>query len=351
MSAFTLTRLRLAVLSPIAWRTPPRHYGPWEQIASWITEGMVRRGAQVTLFATQDSITTARLHAVAPSGYEESAIHAKAWECLHISELYERAAEFDLIHNHFDFLPLTYSQLVKTPMLTTIHGFSSPDIVPVYRKYNGRVYYVSISDAHRHPDLDYIATVRHGIDLSALSFHQRPEDYLLFFGRVSHDKGTYEAIQVARTTGSRLIIAGITPEKDYFEHKIKPLLDGKQIVFVGSVGPAERDKLLGGARALLHLINFDEPFGLSVAEALACGTPVIAMERGSMPELIVPGQTGFLVHSLAEAVAAVGKVASLDRQACRQYAEAHFTVEQMVDGYVAVYRQILEHPTSFSDRQ
>ena len=333
--------MRIAMLSPIAWRTPPRHYGPWEQVASWITEGLVKRGIDVTLFATKDSVTAGKLHAVCEIGYEEKKIHAKAWECLHISEVFEHAAEFDLIHNHFDFLPLTYSQLVKTPVLTTIHGFSSPEILPVYRKYSGKVHYVSISDSNRQPDLKYIATVYHGVDLSTLSFHPTPEDYLVFFGRVSHDKGTVEAIEIARRAGLKLIMAGITPEPEYYEREVKPHIDGKNVVFVGSVGPAERDTLLGNARALLHPINFDEPFGLSVMEAMGCGTPVIAFNRGSMPEIIIDGKTGFLVKTIDEAVEAIGRLPELDRAVCRQHVEQRFSIDRMVDDYVKVYEKIL----------
>lgn len=339
----SISGLRVAMLSSVKWRTPPLHYGPWEQVASWITEGLVKQGADVTLFATKDSLTSGRLHAVAERGTEESGLHEKAWECLHISELFERASEFDIIHNNYDFLPLTYSQLVKTPMVTTIHGFSSPGIVPVYKKYNGKVAYVSISDANRHPELDYVATVHHGIELDTLSFHPKSEGYLLFFGRISHDKGTKEAIEIAKRSNKRLIIAGITPEKDYFEKEVKPHIDGKQITYIGSVGPEERDNVLGGADALLHPINFDEPFGLSIAEAAACGTPVVAMDRGSMPELIVDGKTGFLVHSVDEAVAAVGRLPQIQRADCRAHAEEKFTLDRMVAGYVDVYRKILDN--------
>ncbi len=343
MKEFDITKLRLAVLSPIAWPTPPHHYGPWQQVASWITEGMVEAGAQVTLFATTDSATKGRLRALVPSGYEEHEMHARAaWECLHISELFEHAGEFDLIHNHFDFLPLSYSQLVSTPVLTTIHGFSSPDIVPVYRKYNGTSSYVSISDADRHPELDYAATVHHGVDVEQLHFNAKPQDYLVFFGRISHDKGTKEAITIAQQSGRKLIMAGITPEKEYFEKEIKPSIDNAQVVYVGSVGPEERSKLLGEAAALLHPINFDEPFGLSVIEAMACGTPVIAMNRGSMPELIIDKKTGFLVHSVVEAVAAVEQLSTISRSECRNHVEKKFTVERMVKNYIDVYRKILE---------
>lgn len=260
--------LRVAMLAPIAWRVPPRHYGPWEQVVSLLTEGLVKRGVAVTLFATADSLTSARLAAVCPRPYaEDSTLDAKAWECLHIAALFEQAAEFDLIHNHFDFLPLSYSRLVTTPLLTTIHGFSSAAILPVYQRYNGHSHYVSISNVDRDPTLDYVATVYHGIALDTFTLRRDPADYLLFFGRIHPDKGAAAAIEVARRSGRRLILAGIIQDRAYYEQYVAPQIDNDQIRYVGSVGPHERDILLGGAAGLLHLIDFNEPFGLSMVEA------------------------------------------------------------------------------------
>jgi glycosyltransferase involved in cell wall biosynthesis len=225
------------MISPIAWRTPPRHYGPWESIVSLLTEGLVERGVDVTLFATQNSETKAKLSGVCLQGYEEDAeILPKVWECLHISEVFERGDEFDLIHNHFDYLPLTYMGMVSTPLLTTIHGFSSPKILPVYKKYNGRAFYVAISDADRSPELNYVATVHHGIDLQLFDLCQEPGDYLLFFGRIHHDKGAREAIDIARRFGMRLVMAGIIQDKSYWETEVQPHVDGHGVVYVGSAG-------------------------------------------------------------------------------------------------------------------
>ena len=334
--------MRIAVLSPIAWRTPPRHYGPWEQIASNLTEGLAARGIEVTLFATADSLTAGRLEAVCPRGYEEDrSLDPKAWECLHIAHLMEQAGRFDLIHNHFDFLPLSYSRLIKPPMLTTIHGFSSSAILPVFERYDGKVHYVSISNTDRSPRLRYIATVHHGVQVDRFTFHEQAGDYLLFFGRIHHDKGTWEAIQIARCAGRRLLISGIIQDRDYFEARIKPFIDGRQVEYLGSSGPAERDRLLGGAFALLHPINFAEPFGLSVVESMLCGTPVVAFSRGSMPELIEPGRSGFLVDTVEEAVGALEKVGAIDRHACRRWAEERFSADRMVEDYIQVYRRIL----------
>ncbi len=334
--------LRVAVLAPISWRTPPAHYGPWEQFASLLTEGLVARGVDVTLFATGDSRTRADLVSVTGRGYSDDPdVEPKVAECLHISEVFERAEDFDLIHNSFDFLPLTYSQLVATPVLTTIHGFSSPRILPVYKKYDGRSAYVAISDADRHPDLSYVATIHHGIDMRAFTLRATVGDYLLFFGRMHPDKGAREAIDVAERTGLPLVMAGVIQDREYFDTAIAPRIDGERVRYVGSVGPAERNTLLGGARALLHLVNFEEPFGFSVIEAMAAGTPVIATRRGSMPELIDEMQTGILVDDLAGAVAAVHRIDELDRVRIRSTAELRFGRDRMVDRYLDAYESVL----------
>ena len=340
-----MTPLRVAVLAPVSWRTPPRHYGPWEQFASLLAEGLVARGVDVTLFATADSVTSGRLAAVVARGYSEDAdVDAKVAECLHIAHVFERADEFDLIHNGFDFLPLSYSGLVETPLLTTIHGFSSPRILPVYQRYDATTAYVAISDADRHASLGYVATIHHGIDTDAFSLHPSPGGYLLFFGRIHPDKGAAEAIDVAARAGMPLVIAGIVQDRAYFDESVAPRVDGARVTFVGAVGAGERSELLGGAHALLHLIGFDEPFGYSVVEAMACGTPVIAFDRGSMRELIEDGETGFVVGDLEGAVAAVERAAALDRAAIRVRAVARFGVARMVDEYLDAYAGVLGRP-------
>jgi glycosyltransferase involved in cell wall biosynthesis len=340
----TARPLRVAVLSPIAWRTPPRSYGPWELFASLLTEGLVALGHDVTLFATADSITAARLHATSPCGWsEDTMIDAKVAECTHIASVFERADEFDILHNSFDFLPLTYSGLVDTPVLTTIHGFSSPNIVPVYERYNATTTYVSISDADRHEKLDYAATIHHGIDVDSFGPVVEARDYLLFFGRIHPDKGTAAAIDVARRCGRPLVIAGLIQDQTYFRDCIEPHIDGVDVSYVGLVGAQDRGALLGGAYALLHLINFDEPFGFSVVEAMACGTPVIAYNRGSMPELLDDGITGFLVHNADEAVNAVGMVGALNRGGIRSKTRSQFGRDTMAKKYADVYNQVLQN--------
>ncbi|MBB2150708.1 glycosyltransferase family 4 protein [Pedobacter gandavensis] len=333
--------MKIAVLAPVAWRTPPRHYGPWEQMASNLTEGLVEAGLEVTLFATGDSLTSGKLDAVIAQGYEENRNQdAKVVECLHISNLMEKAGSFDLIHNHYDFLPLSYTGLIKTPMITTIHGFSSEKIIPVYQKYNSRGHYVSISDSDRHPSLQYLKTIYNGIDPSGFEFKETPEDYLLFFGRIHPDKGTAEAIQIAIQSNKRLVIAGIIQDQEYFNSRVAPFLNA-DIEFVGAAGPAARSQLLKQALALLHPISFEEPFGLSVAEAMICGTPVVAFNRGAMPELIKDQETGFLVSNVDEAVAALEKIDMIDRKTCREWALGRFSQETMVKDYISLYHHIL----------
>jgi glycosyltransferase involved in cell wall biosynthesis len=334
--------MRIAMLAPISWRTPPRHYGPWELVTSLLTEALVARGIDVTLFATQDSITAGTLAGVCPRPYsEDPTIDAKVWELLHVSHAFERAGEFDLIHSQADFVPLAFSRLVDIPVVTTIHGFSSERIVPVFQRYQDRVSYVAISDADRRAGLRYAATIHHGVVLDELPFDPAGSEDLLFFGRIHPDKGAAEAIEVARRVGRRLVMAGIVQDRGYYERSVAPAVDGSRVVYDGPVGGSERTRLLGASRALLHLINFDEPFGLSVIEALACGTPVIARNRGSMRELIDHGVTGFLVDSLDEAVEAVDRIGDLDRAACRASVAARFTVDRMADRYLALYRTLL----------
>lgn len=335
--------MKVGVLSPIAWRTPPRHYGPWEFFVHLLTEGLVAEGIDVTLFATADSVTSGRLHSICPRPYEEDrSINVKVWECLHISEIFEQAPSFDLIHNSFDFLPLTYSRLVETPVVTTVHGFSSPEILPVYEKYNGDGFYVSISDADRAPGLDYITTIHHGLPLEQFVYNPRSDGYLLFFGRISDEKGVAEAIEVARRCGRPLKIAGIIQDEVYFKERVEPALEPGKIEFLGPADHDMRNELLGGAEALLHLINFEEPFGFTMIEAMACGTPVIARGLGSIPEVVDEGVTGFIVDSVDEALDSVSQAKGLDRRKIRDVAEQRWTKERMVRDYIEVYERILE---------
>jgi glycosyltransferase involved in cell wall biosynthesis len=333
---------RVAVLSPIAWRTPPRQYGAWETVASNITEGLVARGWDVTLFATRDSVTRAHLHAVVDKGYEEDAtIDPKVAEYLHISEAFERASEFDLIHSHYDFMALTYTHLVKTPVLTTIHGFSSAKIMPAYQKYRDG-YFVSISDSDRAAGLNYLATVYNGIDLSLYPLQESGGDDLIFLGRIHPDKGVHLAIEVARLSGLRLIIAGIIQDEAYFREHVKPHIDDQNILYIGPVDIPGKNKLFARARALLHLNTIPERFGLVLVEANAAGVPVIAMDLGSCHEVIKDGQTGVLVENVTAAVQALEQISRIDRRACRSRVQQYFSIDAMVGGYERVYSTIFD---------
>lgn len=334
--------MRIAMLSSISWRTPPLAYGPWELVTSLLTEALVARGVDVTLFATLDSITAGKLDGVAPQGYsEDQSLNAKVWEALHIAHCFERAGDFDLIHNQADFMPLIFAEMVDTPIVTTIHGFSSPSILPVFERYNDRAAYVAISDADRAPSLKYAATIHHGIRIDEFPFDPIGSEDLLFFGRIHPDKGAGEAIRAAKAVGRRLVMAGLIQDLEYHAREVAPFLDDPLVDYRGVIGGSNRTRALGSAKALLHLIGFNEPFGLSVVEAMACGTPVIAYRRGSMPELIDDGVTGFLVDDFDQAIAAIERVDEIDREACRRRVEQHFTVDRMADRYLELYRQLL----------
>ncbi len=334
--------MRVAMLAPIAWRTPPRTYGPWELVTSMLTEALVERGIDVTLFATLDSITAGTLDGVvpAPPG-DDASIDAKVWEFRHLAHLFEQAGRFDLIHNQADFPAHAFARLTDTPIVTTIHGFSSERILPMYAEYQDVVHYVAISDADRHPDLRYAATIHHGIPVDDFPFNPAGSDDLLFFGRIHPDKGAAESIAAACTSGRHLHIYGIVQDTDYYEREVLPAVDGERVTYHGAVGGTQRLRALGDARALLHLISFEEPFGLSVIEAMACGTPVIASRRGSMPELIEHGVTGFLVDSLDEANQAIERINEIDRPTVRRAVADRFTIDRMADAYLTLYRRIV----------
>ena len=338
-----LRGLRLAVLSSIAWPAPPPGYGPWEQVAYNIAEGMRARGLDVTLFATGNSRFSGTLASVVPAGLnEDPALNAEVFTALHISELFRRSHDFDLIHNNLDWKPMTYALATTAPpLLTTIHGFSSPQILGAYYACAQRSFFCSISDADRDPGLDYLATVYNGIDTGQFTFRDRPGDYLVFLGRFHPEKGTHLAIDVAKRAGIRLKMAAIPHDERYFHEQVAPHIDGDRVQFLGEVRGEARDELLGNALALIHMTTRPERFGLTLIEAMACGTPVLGAAMGSVPEIVVDGVTGFVCASVGEAVANVPKLAALDRHACRARVEREFTIERMIDRYLVAYELAL----------
>ncbi len=332
--------MRVALLGSIAWRTPPRAYGPWEQIVALLADGLVARGVDVTLFATLDSGTAARVEGVCPRPYnEDTDLDGRIWEALHIAHCFARSGDFDLVHSNLDWLPLAMSQFCQAPLLTTIHGFSSRGILPAYQR--ARSAYVSISDADRAPELSYVATIHHGIDVSQFPFTAEPGEALVAFGRIHPDKGTAEAIEIAKRAGRPLWICGPVHDERYHEEAVVPHIDGERVQYLGNIGPAERARVLGEAAVLLHPIGFAEPFGLAVVEAMVCGTPVLAYPRGSMPEVIDEGVTGTLVDSVGAAVDALPALLRFDRAKVRETAVRRFSADRMVHEYLAVYEKLL----------
>jgi glycosyltransferase involved in cell wall biosynthesis len=332
--------MKVALLAPITWRTPPRRYGPWEKTVALLAKGLVTRGVEVTVFATGDSLPAGHLEAVCPVPLgEHPGMSSAPWMALHFAHFFEQADTFDIIHNNYDFWPLTYTPYTKTPMITTDHGFAHTDNVAVFQKYNDTNHYVAISQAAKHPLIHYSKTIHHGLDLEEYTIGKGSKGYLLFFGRIDYEKGVHNAIKVARKTQNKLVIAGLMNDPEYFKKYVKPELD-EQITYVGNVGPDKHNELLGNALALLHLIDFDEPFGLSVIESMSCGTPVIAYSRGSMPELIVEGQTGFLVDTVDAASKAVGRLDSINRTDCRTHVAINFSVERMAGQYIELYERV-----------
>jgi glycosyltransferase involved in cell wall biosynthesis len=335
--------VKVAILGSIAWRTPPRDYGPWERVAGLLAAGLHARGVDVTLFATLDSETPAKLDGVCAHGYaEDSSLDGRVWEALHVAHVLERSGDFDIVHNHLDWLPVALEQFSRAPLLTTIHGFSGAAIMPVYERASSA--FVSISLSDRAPGVRYVANVYHGVESAELPFDPVGGDSLVYFGRIHPDKGTADAIEIASRAGRKLVICGIVQDEEYFREQVEPHIDGDRVTYLGSVGPQRRAEVLGGAAAMLHPVFFAEPFGLSVVEAMTCGTPVVAYERGSMPEIVDVGKTGYLVANVDEAVEAVERAVSLDRGVCRQLAERRFAAGRMVDDYIRVYDDLLAAP-------
>lgn len=341
--------MRIAQIAPLSERVPPPAYGGTELVIGLLTNELVQRGHKVTLFATADSITRAKLEPCVSQPLrlmKTSPGDAQVYQTMQLSKVYEWANEFDIIHSHIDFPALPYANLVKTPTLHTIHGIFTPVVEQMFIRFKHQNF-ISISNSQRRTDLglNYIATVYNGIDLNTYTFHPKPHNppYLAFLGRISPEKGPHLAIKIAQSTGWHLKMAGKIDQvdKEFFEREIKPFIDGEQIEFLGEANQAQKSEIMGGAVATLFPITWCEPFGLVMAESMACGTPVIAMALGAAPEVIVHGKTGFLCNTIDECMEALAKVPKIARRTCRQHIEQNFSLKSMVDGYEAVYRQVM----------
>lgn len=341
--------MRIAQVAPLWERVPPPAYGGTELVVSLLTEELVRRGHEVTLFASGDSISSARLESVHPRALrlDPNVKECGIYEMLQLTQVYERANEFDIIHSHMGCAALPYAKLVKTPTIHTLHGIFTPDNEKMFT-YARQQPFVSISNSQREPrlGLNCVATVYNGIDTSIFDFYPQPSDppYLAFLGRISPEKGAHLAIEIAQRTGWRLKMAGKIDvvDVDYYEQEIKPHIDGEQIQYLGEANHTQKNFLMGNAVATLFPITWREPFGLVMVESMASGTPVIAMNLGSASEVIDQGRTGFICQNVDECVAALDRIYEIDRRVCREHVISNFSAKRMADGYEAVYQQLIE---------
>lgn len=354
--------MKIAITAPLIERVPPKKYGGTERVVYTLTEELVRRGHDVTLFASGDSITSAKLESGHPIALREALVADKALApglrqgistaagnppTLHmLGRLFKRAHEFDIIHDHIDMATLPFAELCETPVVMTIHGNIAPEALPLYKEFK-RPYQVAISkslQAAQPPELNYAGVVYNGLSMEHYPFKEEPGKYLLFVGRICREKGTHLAIKVAKRLNLPLIIAAkieqVEQDKRYYRELIKPELGG-DITWIGEVDEAKRNELMAGALCLLHPITWPEPFGLTLIETMACGTPVVAFRKGSIPEIIEHGKTGFVVDKLNQMVGAVQQLGTIDRAYCREYALKTFNAQTMTDGYEAIYKKVI----------
>jgi glycosyltransferase involved in cell wall biosynthesis len=340
--------MKIAQIAPLWERVPPPAYGGIELVVGLLTDELVRRGHEVTLFASGDSLTLAKLISVHPRALrlDPTIRDSSIYEFLQLASVYEKAADFDIIHSHMGVATLTSANLVTTPTVHTLHGIFTPDNEKIFQHCRKQPY-IAISNSQREPrlELNYVDTVYNGIDVSSYEFYPQPTEpsYLAFLGRISPEKGPHLAIEIAQKTGRKLKLAGKVDliDLEYFDHKIKPYIDGKQIEYLGEANHIQKNALMGGAYATLFPITWREPFGLVMVESMASGTPVIAMRLGSTREVIVNGETGFLCNNVEECINSLDRVADLNRYACRQYVEENFSVQKMTDGYEVVYQKLI----------
>lgn len=347
--------MKIAQVAPLWERVPPPSYGGIELVVSHLTDELARRGHEVTLFASGDSETLAHLEAVSPHALrlDPNVKEYAVYETLELSQVYQQAEEFDIIHSHIGISALPLASLVSTPTVHTLHGNFTQDNQKVFSHHQKQLY-VSISRAQRQINLNYVDTVYNGIQPESYPFKQQPQEprYLAFLGRFSPEKGPHHAIAIAKQTGWRLKMAGKVdvPDAKFFAQEIAPHIDGQQIEYLGEVSHAEKAELLGNAAVTLFPITWQEPFGLVMIESMATGTPVIAMNFGSVPEVITHGETGFICQSFWEMAMMIPHALELNRQTCREYITNKFSVTQMVDGYQAIYEQAIKDRIDLNGR-
>ncbi|PZV01344.1 MAG: glycosyl transferase [Leptolyngbya sp.] len=341
--------MKIAQVTPLWERVPPLAYGGTEMVVSLLTEELTRRGHQVTLFASGDSQTQSRLvpgchRALRPLGVLP--LEYASYEQRQLETVFRAVGEFDIIHSHMDVAALPYAHLSPTPVVHTLHGALTPTFEKIFRQYR-RQNLVTVSRSQQRPEvgLNYVAAVYNAIAVDQFDFYPLPQEppYLAYLGRMSEEKGPHLAIEIAKRSGWRLKMAGKIGFEDraFFDHGVAPLIDGQQIEFLGEATQSQKKALMGHATATLFPITWPEPFGLVMAESMASGTPVIALAMGAAPEVVVDGKTGFLCHSVDDCIDAVAQVHRLSRRACREHVAVSFNVGRMVDGYEAVYRQIV----------
>ena len=337
--------MRIAQIAPLYESVPPKAYGGTERVVSYLTEELVRAGHDVTLFASGDSITSAELVAGSQRSLrlDESCIEPLAHHVLLVERAHQRASEFDVMHFHINYLHFPRSRLSTVPHLTTLHGrLDIADLIPLYQEFDDMPL-VSISNSHREPLLqaNWMATVYHGLPGNLHRLESRRGDYLAFLGRIAPEKGVDRAIEIALGAGMKIRIAAKIDHAEYFEQVVQPLLNHPQVEYLGEINETEKQGFLGGAAAMLFPVDWPEPFGLVMIEAMACGTPTIAFRRGSIPEVIEDGQTGFIVDSIEEAIAATGRIPELSRERCREAFDERFTATRMAEQYVEVYERLV----------
>ncbi len=339
--------MRIAQISPIAERVPPKKYGGTERVVSALTEELVKRGHEVTLFASGDSITKAKLESVYPRGLREAHLRdlygVNHWTLLTLGLAYELQDDFDIIHDHIGPISLPTANITSTPVVVTMHGAFNAENRRLFQQLRSpNIVTISQSQLYPVPNINHIGTVYNGLNMQHYPFGAVPDSYLLFVGRISMEKGTHLAIEAAQQLDMPLIIAAKLEKEDqlYFREYVEPRLSDR-IKWVGEVDEEERNRLMSQAKCLLHPVTWREPFGLVIIEAMACGCPVVGFNRGSIPELIETGVTGYVVEDIEGMIDAVNSIDTIERAVCREYALQNFSAERMTDGYEAIYKKLL----------